>query len=54
MNWFAATLVTFLFPILKNKVLNNNPAILFYFFSIWSFIALFINQKFIVETKDKT
>ncbi len=48
MNWFGATLVMFLFPILKGKLLNNNPAILFYFFSFWCFLSLFINQKFIV------
>jgi hypothetical protein len=47
-NWVGATLIMFLFPIIKGKILHGNPALLFYFFSAWSIIALLVNQKFIV------
>lgn len=53
-NWICASLVIILFPILTEHVLNGNPAVLFLFFAAWCIVSFFFNQKFVIETKDKT
>lgn len=53
-NWVGATIETILFPILTDILPDKNPAPLFLFFSAFSLISLFVNQKFLVETKNKT
>ena len=43
-----------MFPILTEKVLEKNPAILFCFFTGWCFLSFIFNWKYVIETKDKT
>lgn len=53
-TWIFASIVIILFPILKTSVLNGSPSILFLFFCAWMTVSFFVNQKVLVETKDKT
>lgn len=50
-NWMFGVLVSILFPILEASI-TAGPV--FAFFTVYSFIFLLINQKIVVETKDKT
>jgi len=52
-NWICASLVIILFPIIKDNVLNGNPAVLFLIFTAYCFLSLVFNAKFMIETKDK-
>ena len=52
-NLIGATICIMVFPLIKNALPENNPAYLFLLFLIWCFVALFVNWKFMVETKDK-
>lgn len=51
-NWAVASLITILFPILKNKLGSSAP--LFMFYGVYSALGLFFSQKFVLETKGKT
>ena len=53
-NWICASLIIIMFPILTEKVLEKNPAILFCFFTGWCFLSFIFNWKYVIETKDKT
>ncbi len=46
--WLSAFIVMFLFPIINGRVLGNNPAVLFYFFACWTFLAFIVNHKFLI------
>lgn len=50
-NWAVASLITILFPILKNKI---GEAPLFMIYAGYSALGLFFSQKFVLETKGKT
>lgn len=52
-NWLSAAAVMFLFPVIKEKLPDKNPALLFLFFAIWSTLSYFFNKKFVIETKNK-
>lgn len=54
MNWGGSALSILLFPIIKSKLPNENPALMFLFFAIWSGMSYMINKKYIIETKGKT
>lgn len=53
-NWAGAILSILLFPIIKAKLPNQNPALLFFFFAIWSGASYVLNKKFVVETRNKS
>ena len=52
-NLIGATICIMVFPLIKNALPEKNPAYLFLMFLIWCFMALFVNWKFMLETKDK-
>jgi MFS transporter, SP family, arabinose:H+ symporter len=54
LNWGGSALSILLFPIIKAKLPGQNPALLFFFFAIWSTMSFFINKKYIIETKGKS
>jgi MFS family permease len=47
-NWGGSALSILLFPIIKAKLPNQNPALLFLFFAIWSIFAFFVNKRYII------
>ncbi len=47
-NWGGSALSILLFPIIKAQLPDENPALLFIFFAIWSLMSFFINRKYIV------
>lgn len=53
-TWIFASIVIILFPILKSSLLGGNPAVLFLFFCIWVSVSFFVNQKILIETRNKT
>lgn len=53
-NWGTASLIMLLFPVIKERLPNKNPALLFVFFAIWCGGAFFFNKKFLIETRNKT
>lgn len=53
-NWISASLIVILFPIVSDHLLGGNPGMLFLFFGVWCFCSLVFNQRFMVETKNKT
>ena len=53
-NWGGSALSILLFPIIKDHLPGNNPAPMFMFFAIWSVMAVVVNSRYIVETKEKT
>lgn len=50
-NWFSAVIITILFPILTEAI-TAGPV--FAFFAVYCSVFLIINQKLLIETKDKT
>ena len=50
-NWATASLITFLFPVIKNAV---GEAPLFLFYAGYSLFGFFFDQKYVIETKGKT
>lgn len=52
-NWASAALIMLLFPVIKEKLPDKNPALLFLFFALWSTLSFFFNKKFVIETKNK-
>ena len=50
-NWFSAVIITILFPILEEAI-GAGPV--FAFFAIYCLVFLIVNQKLLIETKDKT
>jgi SP family arabinose:H+ symporter-like MFS transporter len=46
--WTATFLVTFLFPIISTNLFDNNPAPMFYFFTIWIGVSIIINHKYVI------
>ena len=53
-NWGASAISILLFPMIKSRLPNKNPAPMFLFFAIWSFVSFGINSKFVIETRNKT
>lgn len=53
-NWGFSALSILLFPIIKAHLPKANPAPMFVFFATWSLVALLINHKYVVETRNKT
>ena len=51
-NLIGGTIIIMLFPIAST--LFGNKAYLFGFFVIWGLTVLFVNHKYLIETKDKT
>lgn len=51
-NWGVASLITILFPILKEAF--GSCAYLFVFYAVYSAVGLLLSQKFVIETKGKT
>ena len=51
-NLIGGTTIIMLFPIASAKF--GNKAYFFGFFFIWGLAALFVNHKYLVETKEKT
>lgn len=51
-NWCGAALVMILFPIVQQMV--PNQGIIFAFFGIVATLSLFVTNKLMLETKDKT
>lgn len=52
-NWGGSAFCILFFPIIKARLPNQNPALMFYFFAIWSIFAFFVNKKYLIETKNK-
>ena len=53
-NWGASALSVLLFPMIKARLPEQNPACLFLFFGVWSAVSVGVNHKFVVETRGKT
>ena len=53
-NWTCTSLVVILFPIIEAHLLNDNPAVMFFFFAGWCMFAMALHSKLMVETKNKT
>lgn len=54
-HWIFYSLITFLFPIIKESFINEKGiGYIFIFFAIMTAISYFFFQKYIVETKGKT
>jgi hypothetical protein len=51
-NWATATLITILFPIIKDAL--GTAAYLFLFYAFYSLLGFFFNQKYVIETKGRT
>jgi hypothetical protein len=51
-NLIGGTIIIMLFPISSTEF--GNKAYLFGFFIFWGLAVLFVNHKYLVETKDKT
>lgn len=51
-NWASASLITILFPIIKDAL--GTSAYLFLFYAVYCTVGFFINQKYVIETKGKT
>jgi len=52
-NWGASALSILLFPMIKARLPDQNPAFLFLFFAIWSTVSVFVSQKYVIETRNK-
>lgn len=53
-NWISASLIVILFPIVSDHLLSGNPSALFLFFGVWCLGSVVFNQRFVVETQNKT
>jgi SP family arabinose:H+ symporter-like MFS transporter len=53
-NWGSASLITLLFPVIKDHLPKKNPAWLFIFFALWCGLSFIFNKKYLVETRNKT
>ena len=53
-NWVAAAIIMVGFPIIIGQLPNQNPAPLFAVLAIYSFLCIFIQHRYMVETKDKS
>ena len=53
-NLIGATICIMIFPLIKEALPDGNPSYLFLMFFSWCFVALFVNWKFMVETKGKS
>jgi hypothetical protein len=53
-NWGGSALSILLFPIIKARLPDENPAPMFLFFTVWSFVSYWVNKKFVIETRNKT
>lgn len=52
LNWLAAALVTFIYPILVELV--GNPSLMFLIFTASVTAGYLLNEKWMIETKGKT
>ena len=52
LNWFAAALVSFSFPIVVEKF--GGPEYMFAFLAVLMLAGFYINKKILVETKGKS
>ena len=43
-----------IFPLIEGILPDQNPGYLFLLFFVWTLVSMIINQKFMVETKDKS
>ena len=53
-NLLGAAICILVFPLVKNILPNQDPDYLFLFFFTWCFVSIFVNWKFMVETKGKS
>lgn len=53
MNWLGSAIVLIVFPLLKTSLLDNNPAVLFFFFALYTFFCALIYSKIVIEIRDK-
>lgn len=51
-NWVAASIITILFPILKESL--GTPSYLFFFYALFCCVQFVIVYKYLIETKDKS
>lgn len=54
MNWVSSAIVLIVFPLVKDKLPNQNPGWLFIFFAAYTLMCFFIYAKIVIEIKDKT
>lgn len=54
MNWICASIIIILFPIITENVLNSNPTLLFFIFTVLLILFLVFFFRSLIETKDKT
>ena len=52
-NLIGATINIMIFPLIKKILPNQNPSYLFLIFLAWCTVSLFINWKYMIETKDR-
>ena len=52
--WTVGAIISTMFPIVVSALPHQNPSPIYFFFGAYSFVELFINHRFIVETKGKT
>ncbi len=53
-NWGTASVITLMFPVIKDQLPKKNPAWLFMFFALWCGLSFVFNKKFLIETRNKT
>jgi hypothetical protein len=54
MHWVTFFIVVFLFPIITDNLLSEDPALIFIFLGIYLFVSIVVNAKVMVETKGKS
>lgn len=54
MHWVTYFIVVFLFPIITDNVLSENPTLIFIFLGVYLLVSVVVNVKVMVETKGKT
>ena len=52
--WGVGCLIVVLFPVVNDHLLQTNPALIFFFFALLCLLSFAFNQKFMVESMNKT
>ena len=53
-HWVSSFTLLFLFPIVADDVLDGNPTLIFVFFALYLLVSVVVNNKVVIETKNKT
>jgi hypothetical protein len=53
-HWLSSALLVFLFPVVTDNLLGEDPSLVFIFFAVYLLISVPLNHRLMVETKGKT